>query len=1101
MEIFQALQQGFVNASVAIGLMAIIVLTVVIVMSEEVRQLTIRILSVLAGIAVLAIIVVALYRFIQLPPVQQADAFQVLTGQEILNNLIPFLVVMGILAILIAFLPPLQPLGTGVINLVKQALYLYTRRKYLAALLKIYNTQVNSLVLAPNLATQTKIGEWLKKPQESKRILITGVPGAGKSTLIKQILVSLATQAIQDNSLPIPVFIDLDFVTELKLPFLDKYHRFTAYAENRYSVLLANWMLWQEGEQGRIWFLLDGSISLIESLSQQARNELFVLIHYYRTCTFFLALPLQAEPIMDPYSFERVSLETLSNTQIKQVLDNSALECAVELYAQIEREPSWFTLIRTPFMLSRVVRYRDNEGKLPVNLVDLFRKIVYPHEVTSNSYLETSLAKLAFHMIREERQIIAEKELLEEIGLSPATIRRLAHLNILTILKDARNKTWVRFNHTLLAAFFVALGWRDRSIPSPEDENFLEFIKRPLINEALVFFNNLISDPAQFDTQIMYLADRGDLFSLILATNCLLARPQQLRPTILAQRIGEGLVKLLADYDDESVHKAWVLLEHWLPEQRLDIYSRVLIGMREQERIRVLTKIASLSTADMKTILWHADKILSQDAAIIWLRIDRATAQSELVTLYRSGPSAKRYMAVEFMGYLPAELIETDLVGWLNNERDGQMRVTLLETLHSCGYKNTLRLFHLIKNPDEFEKVRICAAEILAEIDAVELQNEETIFEIVRTLRGNLPTQAEDALKTLLERLRQVVPELVRKTEVAINPYVDGPPISRRELFYGRDKALQDLINGVQSGDYVLVHGARRIGKTSLLVQLWQSLKTEANLSKWLTPIFLSLEGLEWNTVFVELMSNIVDQGEFTLQHPSDTEGYTYFALKKNLKQASSQLKQSKGKSARLVLLLDEIDKIIEYPLVVQGQIREVLQSNADWLSVVVCGVHAEPKWKGLTSPFMGLFSKLHLPPLDPNDARRLIVEPVRNYCAYDEDAVTLILQISGCRPLEIQRLCKETVEYVLSTHRDRIKWDDVEHIWRTKLGARSNVLSQIEADIDALLNMPSERALPSDNELNLRLNIALARWKQAIIAQWAGSTTGDTQPSAPSSL
>src|SRR6185436_5392304 len=57
------------------------------------------------------------------------------------------------------------------------------------------------------------------------------------------------------------------------------------------------------------------------------------------------------------------------------------------------------------------------------------------------------------------------------------------------------------------------------------------------------------------------------------------------------------------------------------------------------------------------------------------------------------------------------------------------------------------------------------------------------------------------------------------RRERKFNPYVAGGPIFDEELFYGREPLIQRILQTVQNNS-LLLHGERRIGKTSLLHQL-----------------------------------------------------------------------------------------------------------------------------------------------------------------------------------------------------------------------------------------------------------------------------------------
>ena len=58
---------------------------------------------------------------------------------------------------------------------------------------------------------------------------------------------------------------------------------------------------------------------------------------------------------------------------------------------------------------------------------------------------------------------------------------------------------------------------------------------------------------------------------------------------------------------------------------------------------------------------------------------------------------------------------------------------------------------------------------------------------------------------------------------INFNPYVTGQPIKEPHRFFGRQKILKDIFNRLLSSpdqNVLLIHGQRRIGKSSLLFQV-----------------------------------------------------------------------------------------------------------------------------------------------------------------------------------------------------------------------------------------------------------------------------------------
>lgn len=79
-----------------------------------------------------------------------------------------------------------------------------------------------------------------------------------------------------------------------------------------------------------------------------------------------------------------------------------------------------------------------------------------------------------------------------------------------------------------------------------------------------------------------------------------------------------------------------------------------------------------------------------------------------------------------------------------------------------------------------------------------------------------------------------------------VNPYIAGAPVAETSMFFGREDVFQWIENnlaGKFTEHILVVHGQRRVGKTSVLKQLG------ARLSKKYIPIFFDLQGRTHTTL------------------------------------------------------------------------------------------------------------------------------------------------------------------------------------------------------------------------------------------------------------
>jgi len=68
------------------------------------------------------------------------------------------------------------------------------------------------------------------------------------------------------------------------------------------------------------------------------------------------------------------------------------------------------------------------------------------------------------------------------------------------------------------------------------------------------------------------------------------------------------------------------------------------------------------------------------------------------------------------------------------------------------------------------------------------------------------------------------------------NPYIAGAPVTEKRMFFGREDVF-DWIERSLSGHILVVHGQRRVGKTSVLKQLGN------RLPERYVPVFFDLQG------------------------------------------------------------------------------------------------------------------------------------------------------------------------------------------------------------------------------------------------------------------
>lgn len=270
------------------------------------------------------------------------------------------------------------------------------------------------------------------------------------------------------------------------------------------------------------------------------------------------------------------------------------------------------------------------------------------------------------------------------------------------------------------------------------------------------------------------------------------------------------------------------------------------------------------------------------------------------------------------------------------------------------------------------------------------------------------------------------------------NPYIAGSPVRKPDMFFGREELLKRIVNTLHNNS-IMIHGPRRIGKTSLLYQLADRLRAASDPDYAFIPALIDLEGTPQEEFFHTLMEEILEdcqpyltEGLPLVYNERDEKAYTHRDFARDLGTLVDRFQQHSNKKVRLILLLDEVDVMNRYDQLVQQQLRRIfMKTFARNLGAVVAGVHISKEWERLESPWYNLFLEIELSPLSREEAIRLIKEPVKGAYDYDDEAVEAIWEYSQGHPQLVQQLCLEAVNRLLQEKRRRVTKADVESAYR----------------------------------------------------------------------
>ncbi len=269
-------------------------------------------------------------------------------------------------------------------------------------------------------------------------------------------------------------------------------------------------------------------------------------------------------------------------------------------------------------------------------------------------------------------------------------------------------------------------------------------------------------------------------------------------------------------------------------------------------------------------------------------------------------------------------------------------------------------------------------------------------------------------------------------TEGRFNPYVAGEPIFDNELFFGRDQIVTHILN-ILHNNSIMITGERRIGKTSLLIQIKQRLQDSDDPNFTFLPVFIDLQGVNQWDFFPSLINDILEQHESLFQSlplrvRSKTKDYSYRDFSADFRQIIRHLKTKFSNTVKVVLLIDEADAMNEYDQVIHAQLRRIfMQDFSTNFSAIIAGTNYIKNWNRPESPWWNLFTQVELKSFDPEDAKKLIKKPVKGIFKFTDEAINKILDFSENKPYLIQLLCIRLINNALERKKRKITEREVE--------------------------------------------------------------------------
>jgi uncharacterized protein YjbI with pentapeptide repeats len=256
-------------------------------------------------------------------------------------------------------------------------------------------------------------------------------------------------------------------------------------------------------------------------------------------------------------------------------------------------------------------------------------------------------------------------------------------------------------------------------------------------------------------------------------------------------------------------------------------------------------------------------------------------------------------------------------------------------------------------------------------------------------------------------------PPMFGQTNLRIdNPYIVGRPIYEPEHFFGR-KSLFDFIrdNLQQEAQVILLHGQRRIGKSSVLAQIpnfvqlerfvFVGLSLEGKSQKSLGEVLYDLAG--------DISHHLIDElhlpkSQIQVSPKASFQENTNVFTTEFLLQVYAALGQK-----NLVLLLDEFDVMGDHqPNAAVNHffpyLQEILLLQKRLFIIPVVGRRLDdmPNLLGLFRT--ALTKEIGL--LDRRSVEQLITKPAESILTYEPDTIDAILDLTAGHPFFTQLVC-----------------------------------------------------------------------------------------------
>jgi hypothetical protein len=266
------------------------------------------------------------------------------------------------------------------------------------------------------------------------------------------------------------------------------------------------------------------------------------------------------------------------------------------------------------------------------------------------------------------------------------------------------------------------------------------------------------------------------------------------------------------------------------------------------------------------------------------------------------------------------------------------------------------------------------------------------------------------------------------------NPYIVGNPIRDPKMFFGREDDftyVERKFSGDKGGGVIVLCGARRSGKTSILFQI-----LDGRLGPDFLPVLIDMQSMtitsdqDFLSKLAQEIVTAIDHREITVDTSERCWADNPFTAIENLIKKINVIQGEK----RLVLMFDEYE-LFETHIdsgLISTHILNLLANLVEHRRIFVVFTGSD-KLEARDRPFWGVFlsKALHrrISFLSHRDTLRLVRQPVGDTVRYGEGIPEEVFKLTAGQPFYTQVVCQSLIDHLNEKRRSDVESEDIRQV------------------------------------------------------------------------